>query len=143
MSSRVRLIWRVSSGGLHGARTTAETVTAIERTAPEGSNSQPTAIPSTEWQLRPLAPLKLPERKAKAWSMGIERSGGNPTATVLSKVVAELMAEEDEPPLPTKPSRKELLAGAVASLRKAVKDKLPHKQIEAAFAKLERLLGLP
>jgi hypothetical protein len=120
----------------------AETVQAIEQVTPIGATLLPAVIPSTEWQLRPLAPLKLPERKAKAWSMGIERSGGNPTATVLSQVVAELMAEEDDPPRPAKPSRQELLAGAVASLRQAVKTKLSPKQIEAAFVELERLLGL-
>jgi hypothetical protein len=116
----------------------AETVKAIEQAAPAGVTRLPAVIPSTEWQLRRLAPLKLPEQKAKAWWMGVERSGGNPSDTVLSQVAAEL-EEPDVPARSVKPSGENTLVGALGNLRKAISRKAPIEEIKAAFDKFDRL----
>ena len=94
----------------------------------------------TESQARPLCRLKTEELQITALSRALERaSDGQPTARLLSDVVAELMAD-DSPPAASKPNHKKLVAAAIRRLRASVAAKDPVKQIDGLITELEKLL---
>ncbi len=92
--------------------------------------------------MRPLCRLKTEELQITALSRAVERaSDGQPTAKLLSDVVAELMADEKRPAKAT-PSRKQLVCIRIQRLRKAVRAKKPTTEIENMITELEKLLRL-
>lgn len=95
--------------------------------------------PSSESQVRPLCRLKTQETQAAAWSRAVELANGQPTAKLISDVVAELMAD-DSPPVASKPGHKQLVAAALGRLRAAVVAKNSVKQIAGLITELEKLL---
>lgn len=99
------------------------------------------ATPAAESQVRPLSKLKQPEQQVLAWSRATERANGQPTARLISDVVAELMAN-DSPPGASKPSHKQRVAAALGRLRASVTAKDPVKQIYGLITELETLLKI-
>jgi hypothetical protein len=94
----------------------------------------------TESQARPLCRLKTEELQITALSRAMERaSDGQPTAKLLSDVVAELMAD-DSPAVASKPNHKQLVAATLQRLRASVAANEPVKQINGLIDELERLL---
>lgn len=93
----------------------------------------------SEWQVRPLCRLKTEELRIAALSRAVERaSDGQPTARLLSDVVAELMADAS-PPKASKPSRKQFVAAAFQRLRASVAAEEPVEQINGLITELEKL----
>lgn len=99
----------------------------------------PTGVtPTSESQVRPLCKLQ-PEHQTRAWTSAIERANGQPTAQLLSDVVAEFMAGESTPQK-SKPDRKQLRTEAFCLLRDAVRAKSSLKEIELRLSELEIFL---
>ena len=94
--------------------------------------------PAAESQMRPLCRLERPEQFAVAWSLGVERAGGQPTAKLLSDVVAELMA--DDTPAP-KPPRQDPIADVFKAMRKAITVGADPKELLRLLTRVERLVG--
>lgn len=112
----------------------AEIASRLAKVTPIGATLQ------TESQVRPLCRLKTQDLQITALSRAVERAcDGQPTAKLLSDVVAELMAD-DSPPAASKPSRKQLVAEAFQRLRASVAAKEPVKQIDGLIDELEKLV---
>lgn len=112
----------------------SEIASRLAQVTPIGATLQ------TESQVRPLCRLKTEELQITALSRAVERaSDGQPTAKLLSDVVAELMAD-DSPPAASKPNHKQLVAAALQRLRASVAAKDPVKQIVGLITELEKLL---
>jgi hypothetical protein len=129
----------LATGGLtksHANRLikSAEIAGHLQQVAPIG------ATPRTESQVLPLCRLKTQELQVTAWSRAVERaSGSQPTASLVTGIVAELMAE-DSPPTASKPTHKQFVAAALGRLRSSVTAKDPVEQIYGLITELEKLL---
>ena len=123
----------------------SEVIDGLTQGTPIGVTS-PATIPSTEWQVRPLCRLKGPAQHIAAWSRTLDRAAGRqPTAKLVSQVVAELMAE-DHSPTASKPTRGQILVEVIRRLRKSVCKALPstkaRKEIEDIIVEFANLLRL-
>jgi protein gp37 len=95
--------------------------------------------PAAESQMRPLYRLEKPEQCAAAWSLGVERAGGQPTAKLLGDVVAELMA--DDTPSASKPPRQKRVSDAIKAMREAITASAVPKELIRLLKQIERLVG--
>lgn len=118
----------------------SEVVANITEVKPVGF-THPGVTPRTEWQIRPLLRLPDAQQQGIAWYRAVERANGQPTANLISGVVAELMAE-DLPPAASKPSHKQLVAAALGRLRTSVTAKESVEQIDRMITELEKLLKI-
>jgi hypothetical protein len=113
---------------------TSEIASRLAQVTPVGVTLQ------SEWQVRPLCRLKTEDLQITALSRAVERaSDGQPTAKLLSDVVAELMAD-DSPAVASKPNHKQLVAATLQRLRASVAAKDSVKQIDGLIDELEKLL---
>jgi hypothetical protein len=104
---------------------------------PVGNDGIP-ILPLNESQVRPLARLKDPSKRLKAWKLSVKRASGIPAAATVAEVVCELLAE-DSPPKPPVPSRKERRTELIAQLRQAAAAKISWESVMAIVTHLEKL----
>ena len=101
--------------------------------------------PRSESQVRPLTKLKLPDQQVLAWTRATGKALGQPTATLVSQCVADILAGEATAKLSGKTCRKEMLRQAFSNLRNACKlrSSVAHDhEIEKHIHELETLLRL-
>ncbi len=96
--------------------------------------------PTTESQVRALCKLQ-PEQQNQAWICAAERAKGQPTARLISEVVAELMSDE-APPSRTSPSRRNKIISLLSGLRSAVRKNLSAEVLEGLISELEQCLNV-
>jgi hypothetical protein len=111
----------------------------LAKVKPVGS-TYPVLSPRSEWQIRPLHRLPNAEQQGIAWYRAAERANGQPTAKLISDVVAELMAD-DSPPA-AKPNHKQRIVEVFGRLRTCVSANDPAEQIHGLIAELEKLLKI-
>ncbi|RYD85758.1 MAG: DUF5131 family protein [Verrucomicrobiaceae bacterium] len=96
--------------------------------------------PAAESQLRPLYRIDSKAQQAEAWSRAATLAGGQPSAKLLSQVVADLMNDPPEP-MPTKKVDRNLaITDLIRRLRDAVRTKAGAKRIEDLLTELETKL---
>lgn len=101
----------------------------------------PWPAPRAESQVRPLSRLSDAEQQA-AWSSAVELAGGQqPTAKIVSAVVAKMLGGKSRPGK-SEPNSKQLLVETFSRLRSLVLSKKPSKDIEALISEIERLIKL-
>lgn len=113
----------------------SETASRLAQVTPIG------VTPKTESQVRPLTKLKQPEQQFRAWTLATERANGQPTASLISEVVAELMADQTSVTNPP-PSQRQRLIETFGRLRSAIKAEDSIKQVDRLITELERILKL-
>jgi len=113
----------------------AEIAIRIAEAAPIG------ATPTSESQIRPLCKLKQPEQQIRAWKFATERAEGQPSARVISDVVAELMAVKAPKPQPSI-SRNSKIAHLLRLLRSEAKGNRSAKVMESLITRLEKCLSI-
>ena len=128
-------------GGL--SKTHANRIIASARVSSHIAEVAPIGVtPGNEAQARQLTRLKQPDQQILAWTRAVERANGQPTAGMLSEVVAELMAGES-PSEGSGLSPKQRKLEAFNRLRDAFHAKRPRKEIERLLTELEKHLQSP
>lgn len=90
----VQKVLGMSKPHAHRLAQAARFATEISESLPIGNGRAATVIPVSESQMRPLYRLKEPGQRLAAWALATDRSDGQPSAKIITEVVAELMAEE-------------------------------------------------
>lgn len=137
----LRSVLGMSKPHAHRLAQAARIATEISESLPIGNASLPTVRPASEFQIRPLCRLKDAEQRTTAWTLATQRAEGQPTAKMISEVVAELMAEEPRPAAPRATSKQQL-QDTIRKLRASVVQGLPSEQITSLLDGLESLLKL-
>jgi hypothetical protein len=139
--SYVRSVLGMSKPHAHRLVQAAKIATEISAALPNGNADVPAVRPASESQVRPLCRLKDAEKRTTAWSLAVQRADGQPTAKMISDVVAELMAE-DPPVTASRPTPKERLREAINKLRASILEGQPAAQLTGLLDELEAQLKL-
>ena len=137
----VRCVLGMSKAHAHRLVQAARIATEISETLPIGNAGTDHMRPASESQIRPLCRLKDAGQRATAWSLAIQRAGGQPTAKVITEVVSELMTADPRGCSP-RANSKQQLQNKFRELRAAIAQALPTEQITGLLNDLESLLKL-
>ena len=114
------------------ASTTAQEISAE---LPIG-NSGEQVRPRTEYQIRSLQRLERMDQRVQAWKSAVDKSGGQPTAEVVTEAVFEILAPAKKP---KKPGRSEIRAAIISQLRQVARARRAWDDVDRLSFELEKL----